>query len=182
MLLDGRQRAATIVGVVADSHAESLRGVPPAQVFVPYPQFFTTAGMHGYVRSRLPADAVAAAIRQVVAAVDPAQPIYTVRTMADQRDRSLSTERVSAGLASTFGVLATLLAVVGLFGALSYSVTRRTRELGLRLALGAPRTRIAGLVIREVATLCALGTAARPADRLRRRSPDRPPSARDRRR
>ncbi len=157
MLLDGRQRAATIVGVVADSHAESLRGVPPAQVFVPYTQFFTTAGMHGYVRSRLPADAVAAAIRQAVAAVDPGQPIYTVRTMADQRDRSLSTERVSAGLASTFGVLATLLAVVGLFGALSYSVTRRTRELGLRLALGAPRARIAGLVIREVATLCALG-------------------------
>jgi predicted permease len=157
MLLDGRQRAATIVGVVADAHAESLRGVPPPQVFVPYPQFFTTAGMHGYVRSRLPADAVATAIRQVVAAVDPAQPIDTVRTMADQRDRSLSTERVSAGLAATFGLLATLLAVVGLFGALSYSVTRRTRELGLRLALGAPRARIAGLVLREVATLCALG-------------------------
>jgi ABC-type antimicrobial peptide transport system permease subunit len=64
---------------------------------------------------------------------------------------------VSAGLASTFGALATLLAVVGLFGALSYSVTRRTRELGLRLALGAPRARVAGLVLREVATLCALG-------------------------
>lgn len=157
LLQDGRQRAATIVGVVADSHAESLRGVPPAQVFVPYRQFFTTAGMHGYVRSRMPADAVAAAIRKAVSAVDPAQPIYTVRTMADQRDRSLSTERVSAGLAATFGVLATLLAGVGLFGALSYTVTRRTRELGLRLALGAPRARIAGLVIREVATLCALG-------------------------
>ena len=81
----------------------------------------------------------------------------SLRRMSEQRDHSLSTERVSAGLASTFGVLATLLAVVGLFGALSYSVTRRTRGLGLRLALGAPRVRIAGLVIGELATLCALG-------------------------
>ena len=82
--------------------------------------------------------------------------------MSEQRDHSLSTEQVSAGLASTFGVLATLLAVVGLFGALSYSVTRRTRGLGLRLALGAPRVRIAGLVIGELATLCALTLPALP--------------------
>jgi predicted permease len=157
MLMDGRQRAATIVGIVADSHTGSLRGAPPAQVFVPYTQFFTTAGMHGFVRSQMPVDSVADAIRRVVAAVDPSQPIYTMRRMSEQRDHSLSTERVSAGLASTFGVLATLLAVVGLFGALSYSITRRTRELGLRLALGAPRARIAGLVIGELATLCALG-------------------------
>jgi predicted permease len=157
MLMDGRQRYATIVGIVADSHTGSLREAPPAQVFVPYTQFFTTAGMHGYVRSHLPFDTVAEAIRRVVAAVDPSQPVYTMRRMSEQRDHSLSTERVSAGLAATFGVLATVLAVVGLFGALSYSVTRRTRELGLRLALGAPRARIAGLVIAELATLCALG-------------------------
>ena len=102
-LLDGRQRAATIVGLVADAHTGSLREAPPAQVFVPYMQFFTTAGMHGYVRSHMPADSVADAIRRVVAAVDPSQPIYTVRRMSAQRDYALSTEQVSAGLASTGG-------------------------------------------------------------------------------
>ena len=160
VLLDGANQPTRIVGVVADSHYETLRGQPPAQVFVPYAQFFTAAGMHGYVRSGLEADAVTQLVRRAVAAVDPTLPIHAVRTLAEQRDRSLATERVAAGLASTFGLMATMLAIVGLFGALSYSVTRRTRELGLRLALGAPRHRVAGLVLREVATLCGLGLLA----------------------
>jgi predicted permease len=156
-LLDGGNRPVQIVGVVADSHAETLRGAPPAQIFLPYPQFFTVAGMHGYVRSALPTAQVAELVRRAVAAVDPALPVHNIRTLSAQRDRLLATDRVAAGLAAAFGLLATLLAAVGLFGVIGYSLARRTRELGLRLALGAPRRRVAAVVVREVAALCAVG-------------------------
>ena len=156
---DGGYRLGEIVGVVADSHYESVAGAGPVQVFVPYPQFFTSHGMNGYVRSALPVEQVAALVRNVVQSVDPALPIHAMRTLNAQRDHALGTERVVALLATAFGVLATLLAGVGLYGVLSYSVARRTPELGLRIALGGPVGGIAGLVAREVAGLCGLGLA-----------------------
>lgn len=155
----GGFRLAEIVGVVEDTHYNSVRGDSPAQVFVPYSQFFSVSGMNGYVRSNLPPGQVAALIRATVHAVDPALPIHALRTMDEQRDRSLGTERVIALLATAFGVLATLLAGVGLFGVLNYTVARRTPELGLRMVLGAPATRVAWLVVREVIVLGGLGLA-----------------------
>jgi putative ABC transport system permease protein len=150
-------RRVEIIGVVADSHYESVLGACPPQVFVPYSQLFTVAGMNGYVRSTLPAGQVASLIRAAVREVDSTVPIHALRTMSEQRDRSLGRERVVALLATAFGVLATLLAGVGLFGVLNYSVARRTRELGLRLALGAPGTSVAWLVMKEVLVLSGLG-------------------------
>ncbi|HEY4249407.1 MAG TPA: ABC transporter permease [Lacunisphaera sp.] len=155
----GGFRLAEIIGVVEDTYYNSMHGDSPVQVFVPYSQFFTVSGMNGYVRSSLPPDQVVALVRTAVRAVDPTLPIHALRTMNEQRDRSLGTERVIALLATAFGGLATLLAGVGLFGVLNYTVARRTPELGLRMALGAPGGRVAWLVIREVIVLCGCGLA-----------------------
>lgn len=155
----GENSEVEIVGLVADSRYETLRGATPAQVFVPYPQFFAVTGMNGYLRSRLPAAQVFELVRLAVREVDPSLPVHALRTMSEQRVGSLGTERVIALLASAFGVLATLLAGVGLFGVLSYSVARRTREFGLRVALGAPGGHVARLVLKEVLVLCGLGLA-----------------------
>jgi putative ABC transport system permease protein len=143
--------------VVQDSHYESVRGDSPAQVFEPYPQFFATWAMNGYVRSSLPPDQVFALVRRAVREVDPTLPVQAMRTMKEQRDRSLATERVIALLASSFGALATLMAGLGLFGVLNYTVTRRTPEIGLRMALGAPGGSVAWLVLKEVVVLCGIG-------------------------
>ena len=85
--------------------------------------------------------------------------MYGVRTMVDQADKSLVTERLVASLASSFGVLATILAAIGLYGVMAYTVTRRTREIGIRMALGARRGDVAWLVMREVLLLLAIGLA-----------------------
>ena len=89
----------------------------------------------------------------------PALPITDLRTMEDQLDESLSAQRVIAGLSVFFGILATLLAAIGLYGVMAYTVTRRTREIGIRLALGAGRANLLTLVMREVALLTVAGVA-----------------------
>ena len=90
-------------------------------------------------------------------ALDPGLPITDLRTMEDQIDESLSAQRAMAGLSAFFGILATLLAAIGLYGVMAYTVTRRTREIGIRLALGAGRASLLTLVLREVALLTAAG-------------------------
>jgi ABC-type antimicrobial peptide transport system permease subunit len=80
-----------------------------------------------------------------------------MRTLEEQVERSLSTERLVASLSTVFGALATFLAAIGLYGVMAYSVTRRTREIGIRMALGADRGRVIWLVMREVLTLLAIG-------------------------
>ena len=84
-------------------------------------------------------------------------PVTGLRTMEDQIDESLSAQRVMAGLSAFFGILATLLAAIGLYGVMAYTVTRRTREIGIRLALGAGRASLLKLVLREVALLTVAG-------------------------
>jgi predicted permease len=146
-----------IVGVVKDSKYEGVREETPRQVFVPYRQTAFTVGMSGYVRSSLPSESVFASIRRVVRDVDPNLPIGAMRTLDDQRDRSLANERLVAILATLFGALATLLAAIGLYGVLTFSVARRTRELGLRVALGARAASVVWLVLKEVLLLWVAG-------------------------
>ena len=111
------------------------------------------------MRSSVESDAFAARLRAAVARVDPTLPVTELKTMKAQIGESLFVERMVAALSAAFGLLATLLAAIGLYGVMSYAVTMRTREIGLRVALGADRRAVLMLVLREVAVLAALGIA-----------------------
>jgi ABC-type antimicrobial peptide transport system permease subunit len=98
-------------------------------------------------------------VRQTMTQLDPNLPIFAAHTVDDQLNRSLSNERLLASLSSVFSVLATLLAMIGLYGVMAYTVSRRTREIGVRMALGAVSGNIAWLVMREVVVLVTIGMA-----------------------
>jgi len=146
-----------IVGVVKDSNYSSVRQKPPRLYFLPYRQQDDVGTMSFYVRSSLPPAQVAAQIRRVVSAADPDLPIEEMRTMDEQISRNIRSDRLVLQLACAFGVLATLLAMLGLYGVMAFGVTRRTREIGIRMAMGANAGSIRSLVLREVAVILAFG-------------------------
>jgi len=146
-----------IVGVVKDFRNTNLREEPKRFVFMPFAQTDELNEMTFYVRARGDVAAVTTAVRAAVRQVDANLPIYGMKLMTTQVDESLFIERMVAGLSIAFGVLATLLAAIGLYGVMAYSVARRTREIGIRMALGAERASVLWLVLREVALLVALG-------------------------
>ena len=153
-----------IVGVVRDAKYQDVRDRAPRQAFFPYFQSGTPGGFTVYARTTQPADTMFGTIRQVVQQIDPNLPVYSTRTLERQVDHSLRRERLVATMTVTFGVLATLLAVVGLYGVMSYTVARRTREIGLRMALGAQQGNIVLMIVREVLLIAAIGMAlAAPA-------------------
>jgi len=128
------------------------------QVFVPFLES-TIGGTNYYVRTRASSPAAFAAIRGAVRTLDPALPVERLRTLDDQLDRALGNERLLAILASGFAALAVILAVVGLYGVTSFVVTRRTREIGIRMALGATREAALWLVLRDTGALVVAGVA-----------------------
>lgn len=112
-----------------------------------------------WIRTRIPSHLAFSSIRAAVRKLDPALPIVRLRTLDDQLDRTLVNERLLAMLASVFAGLAILLAVVGVYGVMSFVVSRRTREIGIRVALGATRSGAIWLILRDAATMLAIGVA-----------------------
>jgi putative ABC transport system permease protein len=160
----GQATDVEIVGVVKDSRTSSLRREIPRFVYIPYTQEQELGSVIGsmtfYVRVRGDAATIGASVRQTAQHVDPNLPIYEMKTMMTVMDESLFMERMVAGLSIAFGALAALLAAIGLYGVMSYSVARRTREIGIRMALGAERGSVLWLVLREVALMVGIGLAA----------------------
>jgi predicted permease len=146
-----------IVGVVGDMKYASLREEIPIQMFIPYLASTQVGDMTYYVRTSKSPEAAVALARERVRELDPSLPLHGVRTMDQRVGDSLIIERLIAGLAAAFGLLATLLAGIGLYGLLAYTVTGRTREIGLRMALGAVGRNVVWLVLREAFLLLCVG-------------------------
>ena len=148
-----------IVGVVRDSKYQDVRDDVPRQAFFPYFESRTAGGFTVYARATQPPDAMFGTIRQLVQQIDSNIPVHTTRTVDRQVGLSLRRERLVATMSAVFGGLATLLAVIGLYGVMSYTVARRTREIGLRMALGAQPGNIVWMIVREVLVIAGAGIA-----------------------
>jgi predicted permease len=148
-----------IVGVVKDSKYRRLTEELRPAVFTPFLQRYR-GDMSLHVRTTGEPGAMIAAVRSEVQALDASLPVYNIRTLEEQKNSSLYTSRMAATLLVVFGVLALGLAAVGLYGVMAYAVHRRTREIGIRLALGAGQRDVLRLVVGHGMLLTLLGIAA----------------------
>jgi predicted permease len=159
-----RPNAFDIVGVVQDVKYNQLRTDAPPVAYMPYQQFLALPNfMTFHVRGKVAGDngqSLIAAIQREALAVDPTVPVIAMETQGEVIDRMLVLERTLAALSGFFGLLALALACVGLYGTMAYAVARRTREIGVRIALGARARAIQRMILRETAIMVAIGLAA----------------------
>ena len=149
-----------IVGVVGDAKYSDLRREVPPTVYVPCLQDLKWLGPINFeVRTVGDPMQMASAVRRVAQDLDSNLTLYQIRTQVDQINMSLFQERLFARLTSFFGMLAALLACVGVYGIMAFAAAQRTREIGIRMALGASRGGILGMVLRETCLLVAIGIA-----------------------
>ena len=148
-----------IIGVVADAKYRNLKEPVPQTAYIPYSQYGMTGQRTLCVRTAGDSGVMVAAIRREVQSLDQNLPVFNIKTFAGQINESVSRERLVALLSSFFGVFALLLASLGLYGVMAYAVARRTREIGIRMALGAATGSVLWMVLRETMVLVLVGVA-----------------------
>jgi predicted permease len=146
-----------IVGLVPDVKYSDVKDSVPPVYYTPWQQDARTDGLYFYVKSTLPPEQMLGTLRATMKRVDPALPIESLKTMPQQVRENIFLERMLSILSSAFALLATVLAGVGLYGVLAFSVQQRTREIGVRMALGADGANIRRLVIRQVGVMVLIG-------------------------
>jgi predicted permease len=146
-----------IVAVVKNSRHTEVKEEDHPFVYIPYTQEKDVGALTYYVRASLDSTALTATIRSVVGQLDSSLPVDDLRSFEEQIDRQVAGDRLIATLAEIFGVLAALLAAIGIYGLLAYTVTQRTREIGVRMALGADAQRVGGMILKDVASLMGIG-------------------------
>jgi len=148
-----------VVGVVGDIKRKALTADADPQYYLPYAQAVVT-NPYLVVRTKADPAAIQPAIRSAVHALDPNVPVYQVATVEDYLSKSAAQPRFQAFLLTCFATIALVLAAVGLYGFLSYIVVQRTQEIGLRLALGAQRSTVLGMIVRRGLLLALAGAAS----------------------
>lgn len=159
LLVPSQKVPATIVGVVADIRQSSLREIPGPAMFEPYTQdvWPSMALMQIVLRTKADPASLIGTARHTIQSLDPGVPLADVSTLATLTRDSMASDRFSMFLVGFFGVLALLLAAVGIYGVLAFSVGRRMREIGIRIALGAGRGAVLGMILREALRLAVPG-------------------------
>jgi predicted permease len=148
-----------IIGIAADTRYADLRSPTPPTFYLSYNQHLQAGRVVVEIRTAADPGSILAETRAVLASIDPGLPLIDVRTMTEQIASTTSSERIFAQLTSAFGILALILACIGIYGIMAYTVSRRTSEIGIRMALGAQANQVLKMILREVSWLAIAGVA-----------------------